>query len=181
MIVAIIVGFSLFLVFGLWVNHNKAKQRFLTWNEIAGRLKPVPAEGIQALAMEQLHPKSSPAKRNHDEIWALVGGAAGLACMNNNAEVFMDLLSYAEATNPDEAAIVAGRMRQDGVALRRAVLGAGIAVTVGYGRSRMTAYVQDAASSYYLLRERLLELYRTTGGSFYPLLEAALKAGKQRT
>ena len=181
MIVTFFVGFSLFLVLGLWVNHNKSKKQALpTWNQVAGKLRPVPSEGILTLAMEQLRPDSSPKRRNYHQIWHLVGGAKGLIRMSENSKIFIELVSYEAITNLADGDIVADRMRQDGLALRRACLGLGIAAMFGYGRSRMSAYAQDAASSYYLMRERLLTLYRHTQDPIYPLLEAALQTEMQK-
>ena len=163
--------FALFLLFGLWRASIRSRQLSLpTWHEIVGRLQPVSKDGIRALAMDHLEPAVATSSRSHEEIWNMIGGVEGLKRMKENAEVLIALASYAQCWNHDESVIVAERMRRDGQALRRAVIGLGLGMTCGYGRARVLAYVLEAASSYHLMRERLLALYKNNHAGIYPTL-----------
>jgi len=155
------VLFSVFLAFMLRVQHARAhKFSFMTWRELAGKLQPVQTEGIKTLALELLEPHGDQPRRDVEETWDLVGGAAGLSRMENNADILVALALYAQKWNRLEGVMVTERMRRDGIALRRAILGLGLGKTTGYGAERVPLYVQEAASSYYLMRKRLLLLLR---------------------
>ncbi len=168
----LICTFALFLLFGLWRATIQSRQLSQpTWQEIAARLQPVSKDGIRALALDYLEPAVAISDRSYEEIWDMVGGVEGLKRMKENAEVLIALASYAQRWNHDESVIVAERMRRDGQALRRAVVGFGFAITCGYGRARVLAYVHEAASSYHLMRERLLALYQHSHAGLYPALQ----------
>ena len=94
--------------------------------------------------------------------------------MRANADVLIALAAHAQEWSPEEGVIVAERMRRDGLALRRAVVGLGLGMTCGYGKGRAASYISEAASAYYLMRLRLLALYQTTHAARYPSLAAVL-------
>ena len=104
----------------------------------------------------------------------MIGEAEGLKRMHANAEVLIALAGYAQRWNFHESVIVAERMRQDGLALRRAVHLTTFSMIFGYARHRSPFYLQQAASSYDLMRERLLALYETSHAGRYSALAAAL-------
>ena len=161
----------LFLALGLRRMHARGRKlTFLTWHELAGQLQPVQSKGITTLALDYLQPTAMQINRQPDEIMSLVGGAKGLADMNNNAEIFIALASYAQRWNKDEGVIAVERMQRDGLALRRATLGLGLGKTCGYGKKRVSVYVHEAACSYYLMRQRLLALYKGSHAGLYPVL-----------
>jgi hypothetical protein len=58
--------------------------------------------------------------------------------MRANSDVLIALATYAQRWNLDEGLVVAERMRRDGMALRRAVVGIGLGMTCGYGKRRVT-------------------------------------------
>ena len=87
--------------------------------------------------------------------------------MRANSDVLVALATYAQRWNL-EGLVVAERMRRDGLALRRAVVGIGLGMTCGYGKRRVSSYVHEAASAYYLMRLRLLALYETSHAARYP-------------
>lgn len=160
-----------FLLAGLVRAQRRARQlSFLTWKELVAQIQPVKNEGITALALDYLQPADTQTGRPAEEMWDLVGGAEGLTRMKNNADVLIALASYAQSWNLIESNVVAARMRRDGLALRRAVVGLGLGVTCGYGSHRGPEYLHEAASSYYLMRKRLLSLYKNNHGSLYTTL-----------
>ena len=168
---ALLSTFALFLLFCLWrASIRSHRISFPTWSELAGRIQPVQRDGIRALAKDYLEPTAATSGRSQEEIWDMLGGAEGLKRMKENAAILIELASYAQRWNHGESIIVAERMRRDGQALRRAVVGLGIALTFGYGRERVLAYLLEAASAYHLMRQRLLALYKTSHEGIYPKL-----------
>jgi len=159
------------------LRRSNAKSRRLslpTWREIATQLQPTQNAGIKALALDYMELQTSGNTRTYAEIWDMVGGAEGLTRMKENSEVLIALASYAERWNHDDSIMATERMRHDARALRRAVVGLGIGLTCGYGRARVLTYVHEAATSYHLMRERLLSLYKTNDGEIRPSLEGLI-------
>ena len=147
----------------------------MTWNDLATALQPVKAEGITALARDHLEPEGKQEKRAPDEIWAMVGGVDGLIRMKENSNIFIALASYAQRESFEDDTMAAARMRRDDLALRRAVLGLALGKAFGYGKSRVSLYVHEAASAYYLMQRRLLALYRASEPGLYPVLDQYLE------
>lgn len=144
----------------------------LTWEDLIGRLQPVPGNGITQVALDYLHPRKEQLRIEPAEMWAMIGEADGLECMRANAEVVILLAGYAQRWNFSESVIVAERMRADGLALRRAVRRISLGLLLGYGKTRGPFYLQQAASSYYLMSQRLLALYETSHAGRFPVLAA---------
>jgi hypothetical protein len=88
------------------------------------------------------------------------------------------LAAYAQRWNFAEAVIVTERMRLDAATLRRAVrhVELGLIPSKMLRRYQMTIplHAQEAASAYYLMRQRLLALYGTSHAGLYPKLATAL-------
>jgi hypothetical protein len=172
---SLLVVTFVFLLLGLFRAQVKATQLArLTWEDLVAKLEPVETNGIIVVALDHLHPGTSQIAIELDDMWSMIGGAAGLARMRANADVLIALAAYAQQWNLDQGVNVAGRMRQDGLALRRAVVGVGLGMTCGYGKGRVPFYLHEAASAYYLMRLRLLTLYETSNAGRYSVLAAAL-------
>jgi hypothetical protein len=144
----------------------------LGWEDLIARLKPVETDGITAVALEHLRPGYSGAEI--PDMWEMIGGAKGLSRMRSNSDVLIALAAHAQHWNLEEGSAVVERMRRDGLALRRAVIGIAIGKTYGYGKGRVGSYIQEAASAYYQMRLRLLGLYEATHAARYSTLAAAL-------
>lgn len=141
-----------------------------SWEDLLRRLAPVSAEGVASVAREYLNPSKGQISTEPPELWERIGGAPGLARMSANADVLIALASYAQRWNDVESRIVAERMRRDGMALRRATRGLNLAVYLGVGRARAAFHIHEAASAYYLMRQRLLALYETSHVARLPQL-----------
>ena len=145
----------------------------LSWEELVAKLEPLPAEGIASVALEYLHPMKGQIGIETDQLWTLIGGADGLQRMRANADVLIALAGYAQRWNFNESVIVAERMRRDAILLKRATFRLGLNVAFGRGEVRGPFNVQEAASAYYLMRQRLLALYETSHMGRYSSLAAA--------
>ncbi len=159
-----------------WGSSRKRSRR--EWHELVAALQPVDSAGISAVALDYLTPRRGQIEIETGKMWDLVGGYEGLKKMRENAEIILDLAAYAQRWNFEEAAIVTERVRRDAVLLRRAVsrveLGLIPARLLRRFRFTLPLHVQEAASAYYLMRERLLALYETSHAGLYPALAAAL-------
>jgi hypothetical protein len=176
-VILLAVLFAVFVFLALGLVRTQVSARRLgemNWDALLSKLKPVDTDAITAVAVEHLNPGSSAAGMKPDDIWNLIGRAEGLSRMRANSDVLIALATYAQRWNVDEGLIVAEQMRRDGMALRRAVVGIGLGMTCGYGKRRVSSYVHEAASAYYLMRLRLLALYETSHAARYPSLAAAL-------
>ncbi len=164
-----------FVGFALLRTRKKASELSrLSWEDLLARLQPVSTEGISLVALDYLKPTEGQLRIATVELWRLVGQDEGLRCMYANAQILIALAGYAQRWNPDESIIVAERMRRDGITLRRAALRLSVGVLSGRGNVLGPFNIQEAATAYYLMRERLLALYRTSHVGRYPELVAVL-------
>ena len=170
--VALVVG-------TLYVQALRKKDRLsgATWEQLVRQLEEVPMIGITKVALNYLQPSKSPLTIQTDEMWHLVGGAEGLKRMQTNAEVLLQLAAYAEQWNPQEGIIVGEMMRREALLLRRAVGKVHRGLIWGYGMKTGPFCVQEAASTYYLMRLRLLSLYEISHVGRHGRLSIALGNG----
>ncbi len=146
----------------------------VSWEELIAKLEPVPVHGIARVAVDYLQPGKGQIAIEPAEMWSLIGEWEGLRKMQINAEVLISLAGMAQQWNFNEAVIVAERMRRDGLALRQAAQRVELALIFGYDRVKAPFSIQEVASAYHLMRERLLALYETSHAGRYPELAAAL-------
>ena len=171
--------FSLFsiAVLGLAVyflaSQKKSQLAAVTWEQLVSKLEAIPMEGITRVATDYLQPRKGQLAIETDEMWFLIGEEQGLMRMEANADVLIALAAFASQWNFEESVIVAERMRRDGLALRHAVRKLALGRVLG-DKTTGPFYVQEAASRYWLMRERLLALYETSHAGRYPRLAAAL-------
>lgn len=145
-----------------------------TWNDLVGKLQPVPSEGMTRVALDHLVPTKNQLELEPADMWDMVGGLEGLQRMSDNAAVLIALAAHAEQWNYDEGVIVAERMRRDGLAVHRAVRSIQVAMFFHIGQVRIPFQLHEAAGSYYLMKQRLLALYETSHAGLYPRLAQAL-------
>jgi hypothetical protein len=133
---------------------------------------------LSTVAIDYLTPRRGQIDIEAKKIWDSVGGFEGLKRMRENADIMLALAAYAQRWNFEESVIVTERMRLDAASLRRAVrrveLGMLPAMLVPRFRFTLPLYAQEASSSYYLMRQRLLALYETSHVCRYPALAAVL-------
>lgn len=160
---------------------STALQARMDWKDIVAKLQPVNLEGMGIVARDFLEPSRDQLKLDPNEIWSLVGGWEGLKRMRANAELMLALAAHTQRWNFEESVIVAERMRRDAIKLRRAAKHIEFQMKPHLMRFLPQRYwfnvpfeVHEAASAYYLMRQRLLALYETSHSGLYPRLAAAL-------
>ena len=176
MTLVLLLGMTIACAVTLFVRVQIKIRRYssTTWEELLARLQPVPSHDLTTVALDYLHPRKGQIAIGTDQLWQMVGGTEGLRRMSANAEVLIALAGYAQRWNSEEGGVVAERMRHDGLALRRATNKLSLGLLLGSARASGPFYVQEAASAYYLMRQRLLALYETSHAGRYPQLSAAL-------
>lgn len=154
------------------------KQRRRGWHNLVADLYRLDMVELSAIAIDYLTPQCNQIDLEPKEIWEFLGGYQGLRKMRENAETMLALAAYAQRWNFAEAVIVTERMRLDAATLRRAVrhVELGLIPSKLLLRYQMTLplHAQEAASAYYLMRQRLLALYGTSHAGLYPKLATAL-------
>jgi hypothetical protein len=145
-----------------------------TWDELLAKLHPVESDGVMMVALNHLAPSKDQLTLQPEVMWKLMGGLEGLQHMSENGRILIALASYVERWNFDEGVIIAERMRRDGLQLRRSVTRITVETFLGMKQIRIPFYLHEAASSYYLMRQRLLVLYETNHAGLYPRLAEIL-------
>jgi hypothetical protein len=171
----IFVALSLIVTSALICVQAKARKLAGTdWNTLVARIQPVPFEALEKVALDNLQPRGQQLQLEANEIWLLVGGLDGLKRMNHNADLMIQLAAYVRVWNFDEAVIVAERIRQDAIILKRALHHIKLQRVFRAHRLRVPFYAHQGATAYYLMTRRLLALYETNQYILYPRLAAAL-------
>ena len=154
----------------------KLSQR--SWSDLVAEIEFIDFRGISLVARDYLDPRKGQIDFEPEQIWTLLGGDEGLRAMLLNADRLIALAAFAQQWNLDESVIVAERMRRDGLRLRKAVrrvqLGMLSQIFTGRHWVEVPFQLQEAASAYYLMRQRLLALYETSHVGLYPQLAKAL-------
>lgn len=144
------------------------------WNELVDEIRSLNRSGIATVADDYLRPEGSQLRIEPQEIWAALGGIEGVKSMRRNATILIALAAYAERWNYAEGAIVAQRMRDDALQLRRATRQILWRMRLGFGVARVPFFLHQSAASYHLMTSRLLKLYEGANRAFYPRLAGAL-------
>jgi len=145
-----------------------------TWESLLSRVQPMNVAGLQAIYECYLQPDHEQLRIEPEEMWWIVGGLEGVANLKANAEAMLDLAMYAERWNADEGRVISEMIRRDAVRLNRAVLRIQLGFLFQFGFSRAPFYLQEAASSYFLIRSRLLGLYHNSHIALVPHLVEAI-------
>ncbi len=149
-----------------------------SWNELVANLQFVDFRGVSLVARDYLDPRKGQIDLEPEEIWTLLGGDEGLRTMLLNANRLIALAAFARQWNLEESVVVAERMRRDGLRLRRAVrrvqIGMWSQIFTGRHWVEVPFQLQEAASAYYLMRQRLLALYESSHIGLHPQLAKVL-------
>ena len=141
-------------------------------------VEPVDLSGLHCVAKDYLEPTRGQISMEPEVIWHLLGGDLGLRRMHRNANLLLSIAAHAATWNEEEGVIVAERMRRDALRLRSAVrqiqLGMFSQIVTGRHWISVPFQLQEAASAYYLMRQRLLALYESSHIALVPQLAQAI-------
>ncbi len=145
-----------------------------TWQEVLSRLEHLNIDGLRLIADNYLHPDEQQLRLEPEMMWVLAGGMEGMKQLLKNAELLLELAVIAEQWNQVEGIIIAEMLRRDTVRIRKAVRHIRMAVLWNGTSLNAPFHVQEAVSAYYLMRGRLLGLYRNAHVALVPEFEAAI-------
>jgi hypothetical protein len=173
--ILVFILFSAVLTLGIVIVHLKARRLSGDdWEALVARIQPVPFEGLEKVALDHLQPQGSQLLIEPEELWKLVGGFDGLKRMRQNADLIVQLAAHVRRWNFDESVVVAERIRQDTVLLKRALFKIKVQMLFSTRKLHVPFYVHHAASAYYLMTRRVLALYQTNQFVLYPRLTEVL-------
>lgn len=162
----------------VWSQFSRLRADRRSWTDIVSALKPIEFDQVQSVAREFLDPRRGQIALEPREIWLMLGGREGLRRMRANAELMLALAAHAQQWNFDEGVIVTERMRRDALRLRQSVRKVELSLRFHSVTRRPATlipfHLHEAASAYYLMRQRLLALYQTSHEGLYPRLVAVL-------
>jgi hypothetical protein len=142
------------------------------------QLKRIEFERITSVARDYLEPRQGQISLEPAEMWLMLGGREGLRRMRENAKLMLLLAAHTQQWNFDEGVIVTERMRRDALrlyhAIRRIEFALAFHFVVRRSANLIPFHLHEAASSYYLMRQRLMALYQTSHAGLYPRLAEVL-------
>jgi hypothetical protein len=149
-----------------------------SWEELVAALEPVDFGQISSVALDYLDPREGQITLEPRDLWLRLGGKEGLRRMRQNARLMLLLAAHAQRWNFDEGVIVTERMRREALYLQRAVRRVEMALrfhtVLRHSATLIPFHLHEAASAYYLMRQRLLALYQTSHSGLYPRLAEVL-------
>jgi hypothetical protein len=155
--------------------HRIRKQ---SWTELLSALQPIEFEHLSSVARDYLEPREGQITLEPPDMWLLLGGREGLRRMRQNARFMLMLAAHAQRWNLEEGVIVTERMRRDALRLYHAVRRIEWELALHRIMRRpgtvIPFHLHEAASAYYLMRQRLLALYQTSHAGLYPRLMEVL-------
>lgn len=153
---------------------KKATLSRKTWQELIAELGPVMTEGITLAALECADIRESEPMIDPRDLWTMVGGWEGLKQMHTNAGLLIAVAAHAQDWSPQQSIRATDRMRQDGLAVRRAAVSIKLKHVCGFGARRQAVHVQEFAAAYYRMTECVLNLYETSPSRRYEQLSLAV-------
>lgn len=134
------------------------------WGNILARLKPTNRENLASVALNlvdedgNLRDASWP-ELEASEIWELLDGMAGMETLAENCDVLIDLAFYLQTWYP-EALTITDQLRRNAREIKWHIERLKGAEQTGNIQSSFAEYGQRAAATYYLMTQRLIELYK---------------------
>jgi hypothetical protein len=149
-----------------------------SWTDLVASIERIEFERIKSVARDYLDPQEGQIALEPTDMWLMLGGRDGLRRMRQNARLMLLLAAHAQQWNFDEGVIVTERIRRDALRLQTAVRQIEMALMLHRVMRRSATlipfHLHEAASSYYLMRQRLLALYQTSHAGLYPRLAEVL-------
>jgi hypothetical protein len=166
-----IAGYSYF--------RDRRRQLPLRWEDLVAQLTWIDRNSIAEVALDLVDESGQPkvvegaGTMEPSQIWKLVGGLEGLAALERNSEVLIDLAFYMQQWYP-EVLPIAERLRLDARQLKWHLARLRGADANGNLQVSFPFYAQRAVVSYYLMTRRLLLLYEAGNLSMLADLQRAL-------
>ncbi len=144
------------------------------WEDLLAQLERLDVRGLTEIADCYLHPTDQQLRIQPAQMWQTVGGLAGVLNLGRNSEVMLNLAMYAERWNDTNGRVLSEIMRRDAIRIRVAVRRIELSMLTHRGLVFVGLELQEAISSYCLMRARLLGMYAECHSGLLPRLQAAL-------
>ena len=154
--------------------YKRRKLHRQSWHSILSRAEAVNLTALQEISDVYLHPGADQLRIEPNEMWKAVGGLSGLQHMRQNATTMLELAVFAERWNTENGRIVSELIRRDVSRFRKAALRVELSFLHQFGFIRAPFHLQEAISSYWLMRGRLLGAYSVAHIGLKSQLEAVL-------
>lgn len=146
----------------------------IRWEDLLAQLQRMDSAGLREIADCYLRPTDQQLRIEPGEMWEIVGGFAGVQSLRRNSEVMLNLAMYAERWNDANGRVLSEIMRRDAVRIRAAVQQVEWVMFTRRGLVYLGLELQEAISSYCLMRARLLGMYAECHSGLLPQLQAIL-------
>ncbi len=145
-----------------------------SWDSILTRIEKVDFRGLREIADWYREPHQDWQGIDPLDMWTRLGGLTGLQKMRQNSRTMLQLAMYAERWNTENGRMVSELIRRDAMRLKKATMKIELAMLNPYGMVQAASSLQEAISSYCLMRERLVGLYQIAQAGLTPQLEAVV-------
>lgn len=176
LLLGVVVGGLLVAAIRTQISTVKVDRR--SWTDLVAAIERIEFERIKSVARDYLDPQEGQISLEPTDMWLMVGGRDGLRRMRQNARLMLLLAAHAQQWNFDEGVIVTERIRRDALRLQTAIRQIEMALMMHRILHRSATlipfHLHEAASAYYLMRQRLLALYQTSHAGLYPRLAEVL-------
>jgi hypothetical protein len=155
-----------------------SRRREFRLERLIGGLASVDRNSIAEIALDLVDEAGLPrdsgdgGSMESARIWTLIGGLEGLAALERNSELLIDLAFYLQQQYP-EVVVIAERLRLDARQLKWHLARLNGAAASGNLHVSFPFYAQRAVVSYYVMTRRILLLHES--GRF-PMLAGLQKA-----
>jgi hypothetical protein len=157
----------------------RAQTQKRNWTQLLARLITVDRDGIHTVALDAIEPSGR--RRTDDlarelrpeQIWKLLGGLDGLEVLEKNSHVLIEIAMYLKRWHP-EAGAAAEELTLQAKDLEWQVGRLKMAAEKGHLQFHFASYAQNATISYYLMTQRLLDVYHKSKVPMLVDLEKAI-------
>lgn len=155
-------------------SYRRRKLFAQNWDSILLQMEAVDLASLRGIADRYLKVGKDQLRIDPLDMWTAVGGLNGLRRMRRNSETVLQLAIYAERWNTENGRVVSELIRRDAMRLNQSIRKIESAMFYPYGLIREAFSLQEAISSYWQMRERLLGLYEVAQVGLIPCLEAVM-------
>jgi hypothetical protein len=159
------IGVSIFLLAGTlgavaWAYLASRKLRMKTWEELVAMLQPVPWDGLEQVARQDMVYSDAPGM-SAQQMLDSIGGWEGLGAMHYNAQILSAILQHAERINEEETSRVKQDLEQEIWMIRVSAVLIAVDLLIPLARPFLEPeqLVRRTARAYYRSRNGVISLY----------------------
>lgn len=158
---------------------SRRKYPYGKWDDILRRFTQVDRDNIALIALDFIdesgrrRPTNPDTDLDPEQIWPLIGGMQGLAALEHNCDVLIDLVFYVQQWYP-EALAITEQLRPNAREIKWHISQLKGAEKTGRLKEAFPDYAQRAVVTYYLMTRRVLAVYEQANLPQLASLQGAL-------